>query len=126
MPEATNTFVEILYPGSFMPEESVHKVKERDPERIAKSYPKAFCFEFYDVVQNRITVDGEEQTVSGKRKNKSGRYYPGATVFTTEDLKKLPEDFSILISNMECNGWTRVVRTRRGNFQPLEKGDHIL
>ena len=126
MTEKLSTFVEVLYPGSFYPEESVHKVKARNPNAIAEKYPKAFCFQFYDVVQKRIVVDGEEQLVSGKRKNKSGRYYPDAALFTVAGLKRLPGDYSILISNMEGNGWSRVVRTRCGNFQPFEEGDHIL
>jgi hypothetical protein len=126
MPEVTHTFVEVLYPGVFYPEESVYKVKTRDPQAIADKCPTAFCFEFYDQTRKQVKVDGEHQTVSGKPKNKSGRYYPGATVMTVEDVKRLPGDHSILVSNMEGNNWPRVVKTRRGNFQPFKKGDHIL
>ena len=124
--EQTNTYVEILYPGSFYPEESVLKVKTRAPEEIARKYPKAFAFRFYDLTQKEVTVDGQKRTVSGQEKNKTGRYYPEAQLFTVAGLKALPGDYEILISNMECNGWKHVVQTRRGNFQPFEKGDVIL
>lgn len=124
--EQTYTFVEVLFPGSFYPEESVHKVKARNPEAIAKKYPGCFAFTFYDRTQKETTVDGEPQTVYEKQKNKTGRYYPDGQLFTVEGLKSLPGDHETLISNMECNGWKHVVKTRRGNFQPFEKGDVIL
>lgn len=126
MSEQTNTYVEVLFPGSFYPEESVYKVAARDPEDIAKKYPKCFAFRFYDLTSKTVTVDGEQQKVSGKEKNKTGRYYPDAQLYTTQGLKELPGDYEILISNMECNGWKHVVKTRRGNFQPFEKNDVIL
>jgi hypothetical protein len=33
---------------------------------------------------------------------------------------------SILQKNMQNNGYKKVVKTRVGTFQPLEKGDKIL
>jgi hypothetical protein len=30
------------------------------------------------------------------------------------------------LSNMRANGWERVIRTRRGNFQPIEPGDVVV
>jgi hypothetical protein len=36
------------------------------------------------------------------------------------------KNYSILVSNMECNKWDRVVRTVCGNFQPLNEGDKVI
>lgn len=122
-----STYVEWLYPGSLFPEESVQKVETRNPNRMAKTVDASvFAFSYFDQTMDKITIDGEQQIVYGKRRNVSGRYYPGGKTFTAAQLKKLDGDYGILISNMEGNGWKKVVRTRRGNFQPLEKGDVIL
>jgi len=128
MRETTKTYVEYLYPGSFFSEEESKPVKERDPEKILKTLPKGvFAFLFYDQASTMVKVDGEAQTVYGKRKNVSGKYYPDAEIYTVPQLKALDEkQYHILIANMEGNGWKRVVKTRRGNFQPLEKSDTIL
>lgn len=53
------------------------------------------------------------------------RIYIGESL-TTEDVERLPGDHSILLSNMRGNDWERVVRTRRGNFQPVEPGDVVI
>lgn len=124
--ETQATYVEVLYPGSFFPEEDLIKVTKRDPAAIAKKYPRCFCFQFFDLVSKEVEIDGEKQRVSGKRKNLSPKYYPGATVMTADDLRKLDGDYGILISNMRSNGWPAVVRCRQGNFQPFNNGDQIL
>lgn len=126
--EVQKTYVEILYPGSFFPEEDVIVVNKRDPKKISSKYPTAFSFQFYDLVSKEIEVDGEKQQVSGKKKNISPKYYPDGELYTANQLRKIDaKEYDILISNMECNGWKHVVKTRRGNFQPFEQGkDELL
>ena len=116
MKEITKTYVEFSYPGALFAETEDKEIITRDVKKVLKIMPKgAFCFRFYDMTSN-----------FGKEKNKSGKYYPGATPYTIEQVKKIGKDFSILASNMECNNWPTVIKTRIGNFQPLEKGDIIL
>lgn len=124
--EVTETFVELLYPGFLMPETGFDKVESRDPQAVADKYPDAYCFQFCDQTSKEITVDGETKRVSGKRKNLSPKYYPNGLVLTVEDLRKMPGDYRILITNMECNNWPKVVRCRTNNFQPFEEGDVVL
>lgn len=115
----TVTFVEFLFPGTLFPEEKIERHEDREMPVVVPE--GAFCYSFFDVEK---TVVGEEE-FWGKRKNHSGRFYPDAAVFTLEEVKALP-DIGFLASNMEANGWEKVVRTRRGNFQPLQPGDTIL
>jgi len=125
--EVTKTYVEYMYPGSFMSEYESHVAENRDPKKL--NVPKsAFGFKFYDQTSKKIKIDGKEQTAWGARKKESGIYYPSGQVFTAETLRALKDGqaYDILIYNMECNGWKQVVRTRRGNFQPLETNDVIL
>ena len=127
MSEVTKTYVEFLYPGALFVEEEVKEVNDRDVKKILKIMPKgAFCFRIYDQTSKETKVDGETRTVFGKEKNKTGKYYPGGRSYNLAEIKKMGKDYSILASNMECNDWPIVVRSRAGNFQPFEKGDIIL
>lgn len=114
----TKTYVEIFYPGSFFPETKVQEVKDRTPIDLPNG---AFAFSFFDREETKI--NGE--VLYGKEKNRSGRFYAGE-LFTLEEVKeKFPEN-RILISNLENNGYDRVVKTIRGNFQPFTSNDTML
>lgn len=116
----TKTYCEVLYPGIFFSENDVFEVNYRDPNAIAIKHKNAFAFQFFDQERTQIKVGSKTQTVSGERKNESDWYYPGGQVFTLEQVKQLDGDYRTLISNMECNGYASVVRTRCGNFQPFD------
>lgn len=63
----------------------------------------------------------------GKPKDYDPMTYFGE-VLTLDQVKALEpaKNYDILVSNMECNKWDRVVRTVRGNFQPLNEGDKVV
>ena len=61
----------------------------------------------------------------GQPKNYSGTYYFGR-VMTVSDVRKEVPNSDILISNMGGNGWKKVIRTRRGNFQPFGLEDKVV
>jgi hypothetical protein len=123
----TKTYVEVMYPGILFSESSVEEVDYRDPYAVAKKYKNAFGFRFFDQERTEVKVGSKKQTVSGERKNESKFYYPDGETYTVADVKKLKGDHSILISNMEGNGYKKVVRTRMGNFQPFDsKTDEII
>lgn len=118
--KVTVTYVEFLFPGSFVSESSCKEVSNRDkPKRIPKG---AFAYSFYD---REKTIVGEEE-FWGDRKNRSGTFYPEAEIFNLKQIKENFPDSTILISNMECNKWKHIVKTRRGNFQPFEKEDRVV
>lgn len=112
------TYIEYSFPGSFFSEHSVKEVANRN---IPKSVPDGcFGFCFFDVEE--VDVNGERLT--GKRKNKSGMHYYGEKL-NANQVAKLP-DTAILLRNMKNNNWDFVVRTIRGNFQPLHADDVII
>lgn len=119
----TKHYVTFLYPGILFPEESTYEVETRDPAKL--DIPKgAYAFTFHD--QEVTTFEGE--TLTGKPKNHSARYYiaDNACVYTLEEVKNLFPDKRILISNMEGNGYKRVIRCNKGNFQPFEDDDVLI
>lgn len=115
----TKHYVEFYYPGSFVSETSTEEIESRTANFEIPKY--CFGFMFFD--QEETLLDGE--TLYGNRKNKSNFFYFGKA-YTLAEVKKTFPDARILISNMKGNGWDSVVKTRRGNFQPLEKEDVVL
>lgn len=116
----TKHYVEFSFPGEFFSEYTVQEVAERNPE-LVKVPEGVFAYRFFD--RSEAIVDGE--TIVGDRKNFSPLTYLG-TAYTLEEVKAQFPECTPLISNMECNGWNRVVKTRRGNWQPLEEGDTVI
>ena len=115
------TYVEILYPGSFLLESSIKPVDSRDPAKF-KAPKGCFGYRFFD---REEVVSDDEEVLKGKPKNHSGTYYFGK-VMTVDEVKSQVPDSGILVTNMQTNGWDRVVKTRCGNFQPLTSSDTIV
>ena len=53
------------------------------------------------------------------------RIYRG-TVHTLAEVESWGDEFRILAANMAGNGWARIVKTNRGNYQPVEDRDVVL
>jgi hypothetical protein len=120
-----------LYPGSFFPENGRPvEIPDADPEtaRAAVGDDEAwFALDVRTTTQKRWTDgDGEEMWRTAAELSRY-RIYLGE-VLTADDIERLDDghDYSILLANMRGNGWERVVRTRRGNFQPVEPVDVVL
>lgn len=113
-------YVEFSYPGAFFSEHSIKEIAERKPE-LVNAPEDAFAYRFYD--REEVEVDGE--LLCGERKNFSAFTYFGK-VYSLEEVKAEFPQYTTLINNMECNGWNKVVRTRRGNWQPLGEGDIVI
>lgn len=56
--------------------------------------------------------------------NYSGMYLQGE-LYTLKDVKEMTES-GHLLDNMRMNNWDKVVKTRFGQFFPLENGDVLL
>ena len=116
-------YVEYLYPGIIVSETSVSEIPERDVSKVNIS-DRCFGFRFFD--RTVTVVDGE--LLTGDRKNVSGWHYQGEKM-TLEQVKATNGNdgkYDILISNMECNGWSTVVKTKFGQFMPLESDDTVI
>lgn len=116
-------YVEYLYPGIFVSETSVSEISERDVAKIELS-DNCFGFRFFD--RTVTIVDGE--ILTGERKNVSGWHYQGEKM-TLEQVKATYGNdgkHDILISNMENNGYVSVVKTKFGQFMPLNDDDTVI
>lgn len=112
-------YIEFYYPGSFVSETEKRPVADRTrPVTIPMG---AYAYRFFE--RQEVPSDGE--TLCGAPRNHSAMTYFGKAL-TAEQVKALPGDYRVLLSNMECNGWSMVVQTLRGNFQPLNPGDIVL
>jgi hypothetical protein len=120
-----------LYPGIFFPEDGRPvELADDDPQTALATMSdddQWFALDVRTTSEKRWTDgDGGELWRTAAELFRY-RIYVGEAL-TAEDIEQLDdgEDYSILLSNMRGNGWERVVRTRRGNFQPVEPVDHVV
>jgi hypothetical protein len=125
----TRHHVRFLYPGSFFPEESgATRIAESTTEAVLAVSPDGrwFAAEIVTAEYERFASDdGAERWLPTPTKSKKKRIIIGQKM-TSADVAAMPGDRRILLSNMRGNGWDPVVRTRCGNFQPIEDGDVVL
>ena len=115
-------YVEYLCVGSFFSESVIKKIDSKDINLARASMPNGgFGFRFFEKEEQMI--DGEQLT--GKPKNYSKWFYIGEKL-SLNDVKYKYPDKTILISNMEMNGWSHVVKTKFGQFMQMETGDVVL
>lgn len=112
-------------PGTFMAEQSEREIREWDARKaiamaanIKERYgavPYGFYFETRAVAPD--SPDGEGGTIRGAEKTirKSPMHFINGKVETLEQVKARATDRDqILIGNMECNGYSRIVTTKNG------------
>lgn len=117
------TYVVYLYPGFLFAEEKSVRVEFRDPQSVAKlADENAFGFYFQDVM---VSSSGCREMRSAPY-NQSGTYYINGDILTANDVKKMPGDNRILLSNMSNPGWGVMVKCRTGNFRPLLDADEVV
>ncbi len=115
----TKHYLKTYYPGSFFPETSAKEVKKRD---VLVDLPKgAYAYQYYDVEE----VTKNKEILRGKEKNRSPMYFAGK-VYTIRELEEAYPNKRILISNIKGNGWNKVIKTIRGNWQPFSNEDILL
>lgn len=117
----TRTYVEFYYPGAFFDETSTREVKTRDVKSV--SVPDgAFGFRFFDVMS---TEEGGVR-MSSARLNVSPMYYYGGRIMTLDEVRQEMPEARILISNMEGNGYARVIKCGTSNFRPFKDDDIFI
>ena len=126
----TAHFVEFYSPGTFLAETTVRPVESWDVEAaqemagaIVERYgARPYAFRF-------LTRERGPDDLDSHVSDRSGLYYLGGQVRTIEEVRATADPSErILLSNMECNGWDRVVSTTEGWkwTQPLTDGDVVL
>jgi hypothetical protein len=123
-------FVVFLSPGTFVHETSEKPIASWDVEeakkmaRGIKERHGATPFGFYFITRSRGSED-----LDSKITDESNMYYLGGKVETLAEVKaRATKDDSILISNMECNHYDRII-TNTNSWkvtQPLNSKDVVL
>ncbi len=107
-------FVTFLCPGTLFSEDITKEIESWDIDKaieiskdiMARHSSKPYGFYFSTKARNEDDLDS-------KVTSKSGMHYLGGEIFTLDQIKAKndPSD-KILISNMECNHWDRVIENR--------------
>jgi hypothetical protein len=123
-------YVTFFSPGTFVAEQSVKEIEAWDvndavtmSKKINERYgAKPYAFQF-------STRERGDKDFDSKESKRSGLYYLGGKIETLDQIKKRNNPAErILVSNMECNGWSRVV-TNTNSYkwtQPLYENDTVL
>jgi len=102
-------------------ESLVTKIDKRDLSKI-KIPENAFGYIFFD---RREYISKSGEMLTGQKINKSPMHFFGK-IITLENIAKEVSNPPILLSIMKEKGYERMVKTIRGNFQPLNKNDIVI
>lgn len=124
-------FVTFYSPGTLVHETSELPIASWSVTTAVKMARKiterhgATPFGFQFSTRTRGTKD-----LDSKVSKESKMYYLGGTILTAKDIEARndPEKYSILLSNMRCNGWNQVIENCNSwkIVQPFNKGDTLL
>jgi hypothetical protein len=111
-------FIEFLSPGSLLSDKLSIEVQGGETIDMPNW---AYAYRFF----YRESVEHEGEVLWGKEKDCSPRTYLGEEL-TLQQVKELPGDNHILIYNLEANNEERVLRSKFGRFEWLDKGDTVV
>lgn len=113
-------YICFMMPGSFVAEMREHDITYSEAPEAPKH-----CFAYY-FFSRYVTQDPQGNVINGPAFNETPVTYRGKE-YTLEELTTLNDPkHKILISNIKCNGWARVVHTVAGNWLPLKDGDTVV
>ena len=123
-------FVTFLSPGSIVSEQSEKPIDSWDVKQAMNMADKicerhnASPYAFYFTTRSR-----KNDELDSKVTKRSNTYHLGGTVKTLAQVKAENDpDNRILISNMECNGYKKIIVNDNSwrSTQPLKKDDVVL
>lgn len=100
---------------------STKRIKNQDLSKI-RIPEETFGYRFFD---RREYASNGGEVLTGRKINQSTTYFFGKMI-TFENVATEVPNSDILISIMKEKGYARMVKTIRGNFQPLQEGDVVL
>lgn len=110
-------FMRTFHPGLFVSEQSVKEVPSREVRPAPLS--RAYAWQFFE--RECVVKDGE--TLLGEPKNHSPTYYVGEELSAEEAIAR---GNNVAKSNIEGNGYKRLVITKMGQMFPLYDGDVVV
>ena len=115
-------YVAFYCPGILMDEATSEEVETRDQKNrvVPNGY---YGYRYYDIMES--IVDGIE--MKSDEINKSGMYYQGARILTTQDVQgeDLPERKTKKLIEMIDSG-KKLIKVRTCGIYELKKGDKIV
>lgn len=122
-------FVTFQSPGTFFNEETTKPIKSWNVEKareMANSITERYNakpYAFYFSTRERTAKD-----LDSKETKTSGRYFLKGRIMTLEDVQRQYPDEKILICNMRCNKWKKIVMGQSPYrfSQPLMPEDVVL
>lgn len=118
--------VERFYPGALFCEPDTITVKSRDPKKYKSRMPKhCDSFRFFDSVEEDLKLENGKIIAHKEPGNYSPTYFPDGEKFTLAMVKKRFPDQENLIYNMTHNDYKVVIRTKSGQFRPVN-GDYEI
>jgi hypothetical protein len=120
-------FVTFYSPGTFLAEDTTQPIDTWDVDQAVEmardvKWRIPYCFVF-------TTRRREDDELDSKEVARSGHYFLGGKIETVEEVRARNNPAErILLSNMEGNGWDRiVVNTNSWKWtQPFNDGDVLL
>lgn len=124
MKKVTKLFATFHCPGLFFAEPVIKEVDTIDP-RLIKDIPKnAYSVQFWS---REYAIDDDGKEYQGERKNlHSHNIFLGGTLFTPEQINKLPGNNRILHDNIVNNHYTHGIKCRTENWQGFKDGQDII
>ena len=123
-------FVTFLSPGTFVAEQTTKEIDAWDVDQaieMSRSISERYGakpYGFYFTTRSRA-----DDELDSRVTERSGTYYLGGKIETIDDVRARNDPSErILLSNMECNGWNRIiVNTNSWKVtQPFGDGDTLL
>lgn len=128
--EVIQHFARFFSPGTFTAETSSREIDRWDTEVAIKLMSEikerygATPYGFQFVTRGRKAGELDSKEIA-----RSGTHYVDVKVETLDEVRaRANPDERILLSNMEGNGWDKIVTTTKGWkwTQPLKEGDVVL
>lgn len=103
-------FVVFCSPGTFFSEQTEKEIPKWDVEaakKMAKHIKERYGaapYGFYFITKER-----RRDELNSKQTKQSGMYFLGGKIMTLAEVRKEMPNEHILISNMECNHWDKII-----------------
>jgi hypothetical protein len=119
--------VRTLSAGGFFMDEGVSELAGRSIQEIAeKADRRTVGFSTQQVATGSVEIEGQTIELTSEPFDRSGTSWVDGEVLTLEQVKTRMPTEKTLIANMEGNGWSSIVKTRAGSFQPFVEGDSVV
>lgn len=109
------TYVEFLYPDTFVGKKRIAAVESRDSSTIRVPH-NAYGYRWFDMISAIVVAEHQHVMLTSKRLNVSTvRYYGGELYTLSEMEREFPNEYSYFINVGEVHS-RKVLRCRTGNW----------